>query len=154
MKDKDNAQKSSLKLPSPSLALEMREASSTSPLFTPTPSHRTPLLEAEGQALLPRAFSPFSEKPRRKVSDYAQALEAWKKYRNVDRLLDLIYEFYQGGGRLPIMLELYSRLAMVLFVVNFGLFLVCGIDWGFLREPATALKHPKLWEVAHFPQMP
>ena len=150
-KDKEYAQKSSLKLPSPSLALEMRDASSISPLLnTPTlPFAESRRMEED----MPRAFSPFSDRPHRK-GDHAQAVEAWKRYRNVDRLLELIYDFYRGGGRLPIMLELYSSLAMVLFVVNFGIFLVWGVNWGFLGRPATALEHPRLWEVAHFPRMP
>ena len=159
--ERDDIQKdqSATMLPSPSLAMELRDVSdikgtsyqnSSSNLLSPT--DKTSGTPSGSPSSISSPTS--SQKISRSKIEYPDALEIWKSYRNIDKLLELVYDFYQGGGRQPIMLEKYSSLAMVLFVVNFGLFLMFGIDWSFIHKPATAAGHPALWEVASWPRMP
>jgi autophagy-related protein 9 len=116
---------SSALLPSPSLAVELRDLR--------TPSPRPPI----------------------GLGQKEDALCSWTTYKNSDRLLDLIYQYYVGGGRQNIILDQLVQLGIVIFVVCFGLFLVYGVDWSaFLWKSATASNHPRLWEVAHWPLLP
>jgi autophagy-related protein 9 len=146
-------------LPSPSLAMEMKDVSVIRGSYMTSPSQIYPpkvknISDTSLNTHTSPSSSTSSQRLNRSKTEYPVALEIWKNYSNVDKLLELVYDFYQGGGRQPIMLEKYSSLAMVLFVVNFGLFLVFGIDWSFIHKPATAVSHPVLWEVASWPHMP
>ena len=83
-----------------------------------------------------------SPRPPTSLQDREEALKAWNSYKNVDRLLDLMYQYYIGGGRQNIILDKLVQLGIVLFVVCFGVFLAYGIEWPFLWRPATAQSIP------------
>lgn len=59
-----------------------------------------------------------------------------------------MYAFYQGSGYYGILMGRICNLLLILFLVNFTLFLAYCVDWSFIHRPATAASHPTLAGVA------
>lgn len=76
-----------------------------------------------------------------------KALSEWNNISNMDQFLQLVYDYYIYRGRSALILHDISNLTKLGFMIVFASILAYAIDWSFIRKPASAANHPKLWEV-------
>lgn len=76
-----------------------------------------------------------------------KALAEWNNITDLDGFLELVYEYYRERGHQQLVLSAFSSLGKLAFMIIFAAMLAYAIDWSFLSQPATAQKHPQLWQV-------
>ncbi len=102
----------------------------------------------EGEEYVEVASEPAAQQEnpvayKAKVKVYAE----WSALGNIDEFLELVYEYYRERGHQSLVLNGFSSLAKLAFMIAFAGVLVYAIDWSFLNNPASFEKHPKLWQV-------
>ena len=76
-----------------------------------------------------------------------KTLAEWNNITNLDAFLELVYEYYRERGHQQLVLQAFSSLGKLAFMIVFAAILAYAIDWSFISQPATAQKHPQLWQV-------